>query len=537
MYYLDEYGTSRLSWRVPNTPKTPLRRNPNNSINSSHPNNRSAQSSPSSKNSISNRSKQGHSQGTPSRALSQKSTVFQTSIWYRPSFYRGDLNFQYITNCNIDRGALFANVNRAVDELYGVCEDEVDEGKCREAVDMFERCRLDFDQLILRIQDQRRFELNQSGGVSWDVRKPVYSPPTVPLDLPTKQRSVSETPPPRDPSPPLSRAATPSAVATAVEVDLTSDPPNAVVTIPVAVENSTSPEVNFKPIQETPLSSAEPSSESKEKCTSGEPSSVPLTIQTEFFPSVVTDSKSRRGSFGGSVRSNGSSVSRERRRKAGIIHRPKLIRSSSVSSEQGTEERTGSWLEEEDLETDTQLQEVELASELAWREAEAFVDRESAREEREWRRMSQEESDLLENSQMSSPKENGLMSSTSLLLSMNSSQDGSSRSSSVPCSPCSPSKRPFPRYKRLHEKLSSPNNPWKGLSATEAREKHMLRQHTAEQNRSRNESDRRLKILLANTKAKQRASDRAREETLRRDVLDNKLRDGERRHDEFLVKN
>ena len=47
-------------------------------------------------------------------------------------------------------------MNSAVDELYALCEEEADEVKCREALDMFERCRLDFDQLIVRIEQQAR---------------------------------------------------------------------------------------------------------------------------------------------------------------------------------------------------------------------------------------------------------------------------------------------------------------------------------------------------------------------------------------------
>lgn len=37
---------------------------------------------------------------------------------------------------------LFAEVNHSADELYALCEGHADEGKCLEAVDMFERCRL-----------------------------------------------------------------------------------------------------------------------------------------------------------------------------------------------------------------------------------------------------------------------------------------------------------------------------------------------------------------------------------------------------------
>ena len=74
---------------------------------------------------------------TPSHSLAQSYSLPQTRLWNT-------------------WGKLFSNVNTAVDELYALCEEEADEIKCREAVDMFERCRLDFDQLIVRIEQQAR---------------------------------------------------------------------------------------------------------------------------------------------------------------------------------------------------------------------------------------------------------------------------------------------------------------------------------------------------------------------------------------------
>ena len=70
---------------------------------------------------------------------------------------------------------LMNNINRSVDELYYLCEDEGDEFKCKEVISMFERAGHDFDKLIDRIGEQRKFEANQTSGVSWEVRKPTSS--------------------------------------------------------------------------------------------------------------------------------------------------------------------------------------------------------------------------------------------------------------------------------------------------------------------------------------------------------------------------
>ena len=125
--YSGDYSGLRLSWRVANTPKTnysysnsgsPTKRSNYKKTNSPY----TASSSP---------------MLTPSHSLSHTFSSSQSRLWNT-------------------WGRLFANVNSAVDELYALCEEEADEVKCREAVDMFERCRLDFDQLIVRIDQQAR---------------------------------------------------------------------------------------------------------------------------------------------------------------------------------------------------------------------------------------------------------------------------------------------------------------------------------------------------------------------------------------------
>jgi hypothetical protein len=68
--------------------------------------------------------------------------------------------------------SIMANISRSVDELYYLCEDERDESKCREIISFMERAGYDFDKLIERIGEQRKFESSQTSGVSWEVRKP-----------------------------------------------------------------------------------------------------------------------------------------------------------------------------------------------------------------------------------------------------------------------------------------------------------------------------------------------------------------------------
>ena len=64
-----------------------------------------------------------------------------------------------------------SNINQALTN-YIICEDERDEFKCKEVMSFFERAGHDFDKLIDRIEEQRKFEKNETSGVSWEVRKP-----------------------------------------------------------------------------------------------------------------------------------------------------------------------------------------------------------------------------------------------------------------------------------------------------------------------------------------------------------------------------
>ena len=75
---------------------------------------------------------------------------------------------------------LFSNINRAVDELYYLIEEEDSISKCREGINLFIKCQNDFEKLISRIEDQRIFVESggSTGGVSWEVRKHVSAKDT-----------------------------------------------------------------------------------------------------------------------------------------------------------------------------------------------------------------------------------------------------------------------------------------------------------------------------------------------------------------------
>lgn len=67
------------------------------------------------------------------------------------------------------RASLFANVNRSIDELYQLCEEECDAQMCLDAVTIFERSGRDFRLLTDRIDDMAQYGLDRKG-VAWEVR-------------------------------------------------------------------------------------------------------------------------------------------------------------------------------------------------------------------------------------------------------------------------------------------------------------------------------------------------------------------------------
>lgn len=86
--------------------------------------------------------------------------------------------------------SIFSNVNRSIDQLYDLCEEENAQQRCQEAVDLMERSRVDFVKLIERIDEQEKFSTdvasndgkNVPRAMSWEVRKPTvgrrFSPHT-----------------------------------------------------------------------------------------------------------------------------------------------------------------------------------------------------------------------------------------------------------------------------------------------------------------------------------------------------------------------
>jgi hypothetical protein len=78
---------------------------------------------------------------------------------------------------------LFANINAATDELYYLCSEENDRERCVEGVELFAQCKRDFEKLIERMDEQKRFENDQQKGVSWEVRKTALGKPSTLLAL------------------------------------------------------------------------------------------------------------------------------------------------------------------------------------------------------------------------------------------------------------------------------------------------------------------------------------------------------------------
>ena len=78
-------------------------------------------------------------------------------------FYRTPVTFESRL-----RASLFANVNRSIDELYQVCEEECDEQMCCDAMNLFERSGRDFRLLTDRIDEQTRFGLDKRSS-AWEV--------------------------------------------------------------------------------------------------------------------------------------------------------------------------------------------------------------------------------------------------------------------------------------------------------------------------------------------------------------------------------
>lgn len=65
--------------------------------------------------------------------------------------------------------ALIVDISCGIDELHQQCEAEFDEQMCQDAISLFERSGRDFKLLIERIDEQRRFDLKHSSGVSREV--------------------------------------------------------------------------------------------------------------------------------------------------------------------------------------------------------------------------------------------------------------------------------------------------------------------------------------------------------------------------------
>lgn len=167
-----------LTWRIPNdpSPKTKQHQTNKRKISISKPVNNEN----SDQNNISNNNKADDNIVKKAIVLKEETVEIQSPI-SSPTPNKKESNDNVIIENNNARiqsrlwKSFFATVTRSIDELYYVCEEEGDEQKVQEAVELFERSVHDFVKLIERIQEQRRFSLDQTTAISWEVRKPTVS--------------------------------------------------------------------------------------------------------------------------------------------------------------------------------------------------------------------------------------------------------------------------------------------------------------------------------------------------------------------------
>ena len=65
---------------------------------------------------------------------------------------------------------LFASLNRSVDELYNVCDEEGSINRCLETIELLDNSKLDFSKLIQKIESQKSFSVGRNKSVSWEIR-------------------------------------------------------------------------------------------------------------------------------------------------------------------------------------------------------------------------------------------------------------------------------------------------------------------------------------------------------------------------------
>eukprot|EP01041_Mallomonas_annulata_P009861 gene9861-20508_t len=68
---------------------------------------------------------------------------------------------------------LFGNMNRWLDEVYNLCEDEKNEDRCVDVIDILDKSKLMFLKLLKNIESHPKHINHQQGGVSWEVCKTV----------------------------------------------------------------------------------------------------------------------------------------------------------------------------------------------------------------------------------------------------------------------------------------------------------------------------------------------------------------------------
>eukprot|EP01036_Dinobryon_divergens_P028672 gene28672-37656_t len=269
---------------------------------------------------------------------------------------------------------LFSNVNRSVDELYDMCEEEEDEQRCKDAIDIMERSSRDFRKLIERIEEQKRFDASKgplSGGISWEVRKPTNTPPksaTVIIQL--DQSATGEKSLHANISHPVETSLSSSLRATAqpFQPTLTKNDASAQKTATLSENSMSKKAVNSKVAVVT--------KESVEVQT--DDSSIGITAAKVSSQDNLPLRRANVSRSGSSVCSNKSSNSTGKAAKQAV---------RNASSRGIVHAQMDKWDEHTHMEVTT-------ASEKVWAEAEAWVDAEAAAEENEWRMMEKNVSKL-----------------------------------------------------------------------------------------------------------------------------------------------
>jgi hypothetical protein len=297
--------------------------------------------------------------------------------------------------------SIFSNVNRSIDELYYLCEEENAQQRCQEAVDLLERSRVDFVKLIERIDEQEKFSTDVASNdgkivpraMSWEVRKPTvgrrFSPHSVSPNSSRKNSFVSS---PLTIKPPLDDEV--------IELD-----------IPKQLDSN-----NTDPLPPTGSLLAGRNKEISTKLRAGAPAFIPLpTACIKTTKDIVTNESISEGNkliktpqqskSSNNLQDATSLVpaqvitrprSQSNLQSASTNIRPRSLSTSNLKSAASTfpssskqnlikkiEKPAAKKINKDNWDAETEF-EVTQESEKVWREAEAWIEAEAAVEEAAW---------------------------------------------------------------------------------------------------------------------------------------------------------